>query len=267
MSEAEEKHEAVGSAEWAAKRCIKMQGGKSYLPVAPRVQWFRTVHPDWGISTSLIEGGHEAGFATVQAIIYNPEGRLLASGMKTESKHDFPAGWVEKAESGAVGRALALLGFGTQFTPELDESPRIVDTPRRPVSDHGGLSVATKVTDSIWEGDGPCPFCHAKPGTGHVEACRYIGKSPEEVDKDIAARRWIAELAKRGYTDKESRARVLRDVLTWKAGGKVNPRVPPPVLSTYTAADFRLAVDNLDAYEAARNKNAQALDAGADFTD
>jgi len=36
----------------------------------------------------------------------------------------------EKAETGAIGRALALIGYGTQFcADELDEGARIVDSP------------------------------------------------------------------------------------------------------------------------------------------
>jgi hypothetical protein len=34
-----------------------------------------------------------------------------------------------KAETKAVGRALAMLGYGTQFAPEMDEGERIVDSP------------------------------------------------------------------------------------------------------------------------------------------
>jgi hypothetical protein len=113
------------------KYLIKMQGGKLYMPVAYRIVWFRDeLGDEWGIRTKLIEGGHEAGFATVHAEIVNPEGRVIASGMKTESKQDFAAGWTEKAESGSIGRALGFMGFGTQFTPELDEGSRIVDSPQ-----------------------------------------------------------------------------------------------------------------------------------------
>lgn len=111
---------------------IKMQGGKMYLPAAYRIVWFRDELGDnWGIRTELVEGGHEAGFATVHAEVLNPDGRVIASGHKTEAKSDFPAGWVEKAESGAVARALALMGFGTQFTPELDDDGyRPADSPQ-----------------------------------------------------------------------------------------------------------------------------------------
>src|SRR2546423_891839 len=101
---------------------IRMQGGKMYLPAAYRIVWFRDeLGDEWGIRTALIEGGHEAGFATVHAEVMNPDGRVIASGMKTESKQDFAAGWGEKGEAGAVAPALALLGFWAQFTPELDE--------------------------------------------------------------------------------------------------------------------------------------------------
>jgi hypothetical protein len=121
---------------------IRMQGGKMYLPAAYRIVWFRDeLGDDWGVRTELVEGGHEAGFATVHAEVLNPEGRVIASGHKTEAKADFPAGWVEKAESGAIARALALLGFGTQFTPELDEDGhRPADSPQpggRPLDSRG----------------------------------------------------------------------------------------------------------------------------------
>src|SRR5438128_11401967 len=77
---------------------LRVQGGKFYLPAAYRIVWFRDECPDWGVSTQLIEGGHEAGFATVQATVMNPDGRIIASGLKTESRQDFPEGWVAKAE-------------------------------------------------------------------------------------------------------------------------------------------------------------------------
>ena len=40
---------------------------------------------------------------------------------------------MEKSETGAIGRALANLGYGTQFAPDLDEQDRIVDSPVRMV--------------------------------------------------------------------------------------------------------------------------------------
>src|SRR5438128_11046626 len=55
---------------------LRVQGGKFYLPAAYRVVWFRDECPDWGVSTQLIEGGHEAGSATVQGTVMNPESTI-----------------------------------------------------------------------------------------------------------------------------------------------------------------------------------------------
>lgn len=113
-------------------RMIRMQGGKMYLQVADRMLWFRKDAPAWGVLTQLLEGGYDAGFATVQATITDETGRMIAQGTKTESRQDFPAGWVEKAETGAIGRALAVAGWGTQFAlADFDEDKRIVDSPQQ----------------------------------------------------------------------------------------------------------------------------------------
>ena len=170
------------------KYLLRVQGGKFYLPAAYRIVWFRDECPDWGIATTLVEGGFEAGFATVKAEIFNPEGRLIASDYKTESKQDFPAGWVEKAATGAIARALALTGFGTQFAPELDEevfadSPQPMGRNRFPQASSYGTngnrsaprvreeSVARPVASGIWEGPGQCPSCHAPAGKPHGKQC------------------------------------------------------------------------------------------------
>ena len=65
----------------------------------------------------------------MKATIKNKEGQILAQGHKAENKASF-SDYLEKAETGAIGRALALCGYGTQFTgDELDEGKRIVDAP------------------------------------------------------------------------------------------------------------------------------------------
>lgn len=110
------------------KHLIKVQSGKEYLPVASRLVWFRQEHPDWGIETHPIEIDIEKGHAIFEASVYNSEGRLMAKGTKMETAAGFQD-FVEKAETGSIGRALAVCGFGTQFAPELDEGERIVDSP------------------------------------------------------------------------------------------------------------------------------------------
>ncbi len=173
------------------KYLLRVGGNKFYLPAAYRIVWFRDEYPDWGVITNLIEGGHAAGYATVQATVQNPDGRIIASGIKTESKQDFPAGWVEKAETGAIARALAVAGFGTQFTPELDD-----DTDHPADSPHGGANARInmngtrgdasqeksvkgnrktpgKSAGEIWNGPGLCPNCHAPDGKRHSNSCSY----------------------------------------------------------------------------------------------
>lgn len=160
------------------RHLLRVQGGKLYLPAAYRIVWFRDEFPietGWCIRTRIVEGGQEAGFATVQAEIVDPDGRVICSGHKTETRADFPAGWVEKAETGAVARALALAGFGTQFSPDLEEGS-FADSP---LGGDGAASPPTRregpgipAGRDVWPGPGACPECNAPAGKRHGSACR-----------------------------------------------------------------------------------------------
>lgn len=108
---------------------ITVQGGKEYLPVAGRLVWFREEHPDWGIRTKPVEINIEKAYAIFNAEVIDAEGHLIGSGTKVETAKGFPD-FIEKAETGAIGRALAVCGYGTQFAPELEEGHRIVDSPQ-----------------------------------------------------------------------------------------------------------------------------------------
>lgn len=101
--------------------------GKDYLQVAWRLVWFREDHPDWCIDPQIVE--HDADHAIFRAVICDENGVQKCAGHGSESKKDF-GDFLEKAETKAVGRALAMLGYGTQFAAdELDEGERIVDSP------------------------------------------------------------------------------------------------------------------------------------------
>lgn len=105
--------------------------GKEYLEVKYRLVWFREDHPDWSIETELMSVTDVSAYA--RAIIRDELGRIIATSHKFESTKGFPD-FIEKAETGAIGRALALIGYGTQFcADELDEGDRIVDAPAKPV--------------------------------------------------------------------------------------------------------------------------------------
>jgi hypothetical protein len=103
--------------------------GKDYLQVAHRLVWFREEKPNWGIDTRV----HvlDDALAVVEATILDEAGNLKARGFKMQGAKGF-AQYLEKAESGAIGRALAFLGYGTQHAQELEEDD---DTPMGQLSD------------------------------------------------------------------------------------------------------------------------------------
>jgi len=110
--------------------------GQQYLDVKWHLMWLREEHPDAAISTTMVTLDLDQDLAVFKAEVIIPD-KGIASGHGSETKQDFPQGWVEKAETKAIGRALAALGFGTQFATELDEGERVADapvTPHRPTT-------------------------------------------------------------------------------------------------------------------------------------
>ena len=97
-----------------------------YLPVAARIAWFRREHPDWSIITKIVELANKA--VVMKAAIKDAGGRVIATARKKETEIGFPD-YIEKAETGAVGRALAMCGYGTLQAPEFDEADRLADSP------------------------------------------------------------------------------------------------------------------------------------------
>ena len=100
--------------------------GKKYLQVMWRLVWFREDKPLWSIDTHMEQ--LTENHAVFSAKIYDENGVQKSAGYGSESVKDFKD-FIEKAETKAVGRALAMLGYGTQFSPEMDEGERLVDSP------------------------------------------------------------------------------------------------------------------------------------------
>jgi hypothetical protein len=103
--------------------------GKDYLEVKYRIVWFREDRPTWSIETELISVMEKS--CLCKATIKDDVGRIIATSHKFENVQGF-GDFIEKSETGAIGRALALCGYGTQFcADELDEADRIVDSPAK----------------------------------------------------------------------------------------------------------------------------------------
>lgn len=97
-----------------------------YLPVAARIAWFRKDHPYWSNITKVVRLADKA--VVMKAIIKDMQGTVIATARKKETEIGFPD-YIEKAETGVVGRALAMCGYGTLQAPEFDEQERLADSP------------------------------------------------------------------------------------------------------------------------------------------
>ena len=136
------------------------EGTKDYLPVQWRLVWFREACPDGTIETEEVQVDIDReveeevyvwnaekkrsektmkrakGYARFRATVTDGKGGR-ATGTKSESAASFPD-YIEKAETGAIGRALAALGYGTQFVAdEFEEAHRLMDAPVDPPTEAG----------------------------------------------------------------------------------------------------------------------------------
>jgi hypothetical protein len=129
-----------------------------YLEVRWRLVMFRDRYPHGIITTEEICVDLDRGYARYRATVADGEGGQ-ASGYGTETQAGF-ADYVERAETRALGRALAVLGFGTQFVgQDLTEGEHIVDAP---VVSTNGQPAST-----------PLP-----PGEGEVSVVSTNGQAP-----------------------------------------------------------------------------------------
>lgn len=93
---------------------IKIKG-KDYATVAARVQAFRELCPDGLIHAEIISIND--GVVLMQAQVKDENGKLLATGYAQEKENASminKTSYIENCETSAVGRALAMLGLGSE---------------------------------------------------------------------------------------------------------------------------------------------------------
>jgi hypothetical protein len=99
-------------------RTIKTrQGDQRYLNARGRLAWLRHDWPAAKIATAQIEASDK--HARFQCVIELPNG-ATATGHGSETLQDFPD-FYEKAETKAMARACAVLGYGTEGALDLDD--------------------------------------------------------------------------------------------------------------------------------------------------
>lgn len=165
--------------------------GKQYLMVAYRIQWMNEDIPQFDISTEFLLINDEQTVVKATVALMDDTGKVVkkAQATKRETKKDFPD-HTEKAETAAIGRALSLLGFGTQFAlSDLDEGQRLADSPvvkvEKVVKDE--TKELKKVLDTSEEELKPGPLKDGLPKKPAFKPKKMEAPKAPEVKKEVAA--------------------------------------------------------------------------------
>jgi hypothetical protein len=113
-----------------ADKAIKIQGGVLYLQVKDRLIWARRDHPNLCIRTQVVVLDEKiAAFQATASYVDEQNIEVVGMGHGSETPQGFPPGYIEKAETVAIGRALAALGYGTAAAFEEQEGGKLADAP------------------------------------------------------------------------------------------------------------------------------------------
>lgn len=153
--------------------------GKEYLQVAHRLIILDETHESYTVNTELIQVSDVSAVSKATVTVFSKDGKVLrsATSTKRETKSDFPD-FIEKAETGSIGRALALIGIGTQFcTQDMEEGTRLADSPvfsKEDVRAVGGgtptlVAVKTEENVNTTTDNNPPPFRRSPARTAKKE--------------------------------------------------------------------------------------------------
>jgi hypothetical protein len=218
-----------------AKKYLMKVSGKDYLPVAARIMAFREEHPDWDINTAPVDVDTEKGYAIFRTDIFTPEGKHVSSGTKMETVKGF-GDYVEKAETGSIGRALAAAGYGTAYATELDEGERIVDSPQGQKQEFICVDCGESITAHTFQNGNTWTAAKVAEeskrlfdvnlcfGCGDKRAKEAKkngnGKSDPEWKPNQAQLKFLDAMKKAGMTSEEARHKFISDNIPGKSSTK-----------------------------------------------
>ncbi|HVB74525.1 MAG TPA: hypothetical protein VNE38_13300 [Ktedonobacteraceae bacterium] len=222
---------------------IKNRGGSAdYLPVQWRLVWFnekcpegkitiieKIIDPDREVEKEAMQWNNETkrsekvvkrarGWAYFHVRAEDGKGKV-GEAVKSESAVDFDD-YIEKADTGATGRALAKIGYGTQFAPEFDEQHRIVDAPVERAnafqyasngngSRTNGASAATASSQALDEKQANTPATEQQLASLR-KLCQHLGRpEPEDQGKMsyLSAKELILQLSREYNEQRQNRSK------------------------------------------------------------
>lgn len=161
--------------------------GREYLEVKWRLLWLRSEHPDARMTTEIVQHNEEGGFALFRAEVEIPGGGK-ATGWGSETVRDFHD-YIEAAETKALGRALAALGYGTQFCQDFDFSAnarpgtnQVVDAPVSLADRRNSGNYGNKGRGNGSNGNGSGNAGNGFSNSGFKMAANEGGRAPAEDD-------------------------------------------------------------------------------------
>jgi hypothetical protein len=154
-----------------------------YLETKWRLVWFKDEHPTGKINTEVLN----VSPVLVKATILDGDGVAIATGHGTaiaKANAVWAGREIEKAETAAIGRALAHAGYGTQFTGE-DDTDSLADSPvsRQPANPTPPATASPASMPDMPMGGGVfangAPLAPTSPATASSVDVAPDGKHPQ----------------------------------------------------------------------------------------
>lgn len=125
--------------------------GKNYTCVAARISAFRELCPVGTISTEILSLAD--GVVTMKTTITDENGKILATGMAQEketSSYINKTSYIENCETSAVGRALGMLGIGSdEQMASAEEVANAINNQNKQANNQGQQQAPAKTPEEI----------------------------------------------------------------------------------------------------------------------